>query len=101
MKQTLTLLALAFVSAGCPSTGAGMIHRDVLRPSVDAVTAEFDELVTDAVSRGAMKPIVGDAWLGESALMRHLVSEDSSSTVAAPPLMSLAEPTLAEPGAPE
>jgi|TARA_R110000764_G_scaffold233159_2_gene325903 hypothetical protein len=87
MRLPITIIALSFVCAGCPSTGAGMIHRDAIRPTVNAVTAEFDELVTGAVQRGEMKAVTGDAWLGESALLRHLVLKDSGAAVAIPPLL--------------
>tara|TARA_R110002167_G_scaffold26380_8_gene90922 strand:- start:2258 stop:2530 length:273 start_codon:yes stop_codon:yes gene_type:complete len=87
MRLPITIIGVALLCAGCPSTGAGMIHRDAIRPSVNAVTAEFDELVMDAVDRGAMKSVVGDAWLGESALLRHLVLKDSGAAVAIPPLL--------------
>lgn len=79
-----TLAVLGLLCAGCPSTGKGLLHRDAIRPSVDAITTEFDTLVQEAVGRGAMKPVVGDAWLGESALLRHVVSEDPSQPVQVP-----------------
>lgn len=76
MKQLLPILGLLLVS--CPGSGGeGMIHRDAIRPSVDAVTEKFDELVVDAVGRGDMHPIEGDTWRGESALLRHIVSGDT------------------------
>lgn len=92
MKQTIAILALTFVSAGCPSTGAGMIHRDAIRPSVDSITLKFDEMVVEAASRGVMDPIEADVWLGETLLLRHVVSGEPGA-VATP------TPALAPPGA--
>ena len=88
MKPTI-IIGLALMCSGCPGTGAGMIHRDAIRPTVDAVTTEFDELVHDAVNRGVMKPVIGDAWLGESELLRHVVSEDPARPVVAPPIIGI------------
>lgn len=86
-----TVTCFVMLLASCPSTGAGMIHRDAIRPSVDAVTEKFDELVVESVGRGEMHPIEGDTWRGESALLRHLVS-GSTEPVAVPAPMGAPDP---------
>lgn len=72
----ILLAATLFVhlTGCCPER---TISRDAIAPSINAVTSEFDSLVTDAVAAGSMDPVEGQTWMGEAALLRSLVADDA------------------------
>tara|TARA_R110000782_G_scaffold259110_2_gene349341 strand:+ start:54123 stop:54419 length:297 start_codon:yes stop_codon:yes gene_type:complete len=74
----LLILIAATVLSCCPER---MISVDAIKPSIDAVTQQFDELVDEAVIEGSMDPVEGATWKGESSILRHTVSDDVSAPI--------------------
>ena len=64
--------------------GKGMIRRDAIAPSVEAVTVKFDELLDLAVEHDDMNAVEYETWRGESALLRAIVADDPSAPVTVP-----------------
>lgn len=86
MRHHIASILLILPLASCCVLGPGpdMLDRSVVADSVAAVTTEFDGLVRGAVERGEMDATEGDAWLGESALLRHIVTADPADPVDVP-----------------
>ena len=83
MRRALTAAAACLLLTACPG-GKGMIRRDAIAPSVEAVTGKFDELLDLAVQHDDMDAVEYDTWMGESALLRAIVAEDPSAPVIVP-----------------
>ncbi len=83
MRRALSAAAACLLLTACPG-GKGMIRRDAIAPSVEAVTGKFDELLDLAVQHDDMNAVEYDTWLGESALLRAIVAEDPSAPVTVP-----------------
>lgn len=80
MRRAIIAAALCCLLTSCPG-GKGMIRRDAIAPSVEAVTGKFDELLDLAVQYDGMDAVEYDTWVGETALLRAIVSEDPSEPV--------------------
>jgi len=83
MRRAISAAAACLLLTACPG-GKGMIRRDAIAPSVEAVTVKFDELLDLAVQHDDMDAVEYDTWLGESALLRAIVAEDPSAPVTVP-----------------
>lgn len=83
MRRAISAAAACLLLTACPG-GKGMIRRDAIAPSVEAVTHKFDTLLDLAVQHEDMNAVDYEAWRGESALLRAIVSEDPSQPVSVP-----------------
>jgi hypothetical protein len=83
MRRALTAAAACLLLTACPG-GKGMIRRDAIAPSVEAVTAKFDDLLDLAVEHDNMNAVEYETWRGESALLRAIVADDPSAPVTVP-----------------
>lgn len=82
----ILLVAMAVSLLGCCPDR--MLSVDAIKPSVEAVSEKFDALIDGAVVSGSMDAVEGETWKGESALLRHLVSDTPSAPVLPAPLLS-------------
>lgn len=80
MKKLIPAVAACLLLTACPG-GKGMIRRDAIAPSVEAVTGKFDQLLDLAVQFDGMNAVEYETWRGESALLRAIVSSDPSQPV--------------------
>ena len=83
MRRALSAAAACLLLTACPG-GKGMVRRDAIAPSVEAITFKFDGLLDLAVEHQGMNAVEYDTWLGESALLRAIVAEDPSAPVTVP-----------------
>lgn len=78
MKRSLMACAAFCASACCPE---GFISRDTLAPSVASIVERHD-LYLEADP--TLTPLQREAFMGESALLMHLVTGDLDAPVPAP-----------------
>lgn len=83
MRNLICASAACLLLTACPGS-KGMIRRDAIAPSVEAVTGKFDDLLDLAVEHDGMNAVEYESWRGESALLRAIVAEDPSEPVSVP-----------------